>query len=60
MQRISKQSHCVKCPVLQPLWNSLCGPLTKTFGDPLPKARVVKDFKHFQGRIVSQSFVSDC
>jgi len=34
MQRISKQSRYVRCPALELLWNSLCGPLRKKFGDP--------------------------
>ena len=29
-----KQSHFVRCPALGLLSNSLCGPRTKTFGDP--------------------------
>jgi len=34
MQPFPKQLHCVRRLALEPLCNSLCGPLTKKFGDP--------------------------
>jgi len=34
MQHIPTQSHYVRCPALDRLFNGLCGPLTKTFVDP--------------------------
>ena len=34
MQHIPKQSHYVRCPVLELLCTSLCGLLAKKFGDP--------------------------
>jgi len=34
MQPFPKQSHYVRCPALKLLCNSICGPWTKTFGDP--------------------------
>jgi len=34
MSHIPKQSHYVRCPTLELLCNSLCGPQTKKFGDP--------------------------
>jgi len=34
MLHIPKQSHYVRCPGPELLCNSLCGPRTKTFGDP--------------------------
>jgi len=34
MQYIPKQSHYTRRPALELLCNNLCGPLTKTFGDP--------------------------
>ena len=34
MQHIPKHYHYVRCPALELLCNSLCGPLTKSFGDP--------------------------
>ena len=32
--QIPKQSHCGRCLAMELLWSSLCGPLTKKFGDP--------------------------
>ena len=33
---ISRNNHItLRCPTLEPLCNSLCGPLTKRFGDPV-------------------------
>jgi len=34
MYHIPKQSKYVRCPALELLCDSLCGPLTKMFGDP--------------------------
>jgi len=34
MRLIRKQSYYVRCPALELLWNSLCGPRAKKFGDP--------------------------
>jgi len=34
MQHIPKQLHYLGCPAFELLCNSLCGPLTKKFGDP--------------------------
>jgi len=37
---ILKQSHYVRCPALELLYSSLCGPLAKTFGDPCSRQSV--------------------
>ena len=46
-----KQSHFVRCLALGLLSNSLCGPWTKKFGDPCPRAivfsRAEKFFRKF-------------
>jgi len=34
MQHIPKKSHDAKCPALELLCKTLCGSLTKKFGDP--------------------------
>jgi len=42
MQRtsiVTKQSHYARCPALELLYNSLCGPRAKTFGDPWTRPR---------------------
>jgi len=40
MWYILKQSHYVKCPALELLCNSLCGPRTKNTGDPVLREKV--------------------
>jgi len=40
MPHSPKQSHYVRCPVFELLFNSLCDPLTKMFGDPALHKRI--------------------
>ena len=44
IQHAPKQPRCLGCPALELLCNRLCGPLTKTFGDPWFKPAVPKLF----------------
>ena len=49
MQHILKQPHYLGCQALELLCNSLCGPLTKKFGEKFERSSVRATFRGVVG-----------